>query len=75
MNPLRGPNLSEFGVRFPALSDAYDLSLRRTAHQLSRELYPPNTFRSLQEGVYAFVGGPRHVPANVQQEATDSLKL
>jgi len=31
-HPLRGPNLSDFGVRYPPLSDAYDLELRRTTH-------------------------------------------
>lgn len=33
VHPLRGPNEDSFGVRFPPLSDAYDLSLRRLAHR------------------------------------------
>ena len=61
MHPLRGPNAEDFGVRFPPLSDAYDLELRRSAHQAWRKAIPPDSKRRLHEGVYAFVGGPRQV--------------
>lgn len=57
MHPLRGPNEDSFGVRFPPLSDAYDLDLRRRAHLAWRDLAHS---RQLQEGVYAFVGGPSY---------------
>jgi len=64
VNPLRGPNLDDFGPRFIALSDAYDLELRRAAHLAWKELSKerPNEM-AMHEGVYAFVGGPKYVPA------------
>ncbi|KAI5780328.1 purine nucleoside phosphorylase-like protein [Peziza echinospora] len=58
-HPLRGPNLPTFGPRFPALSDAYDLSLRRKLHLAWRSLAGTvSRNRKLHEGVYAFVSGP-----------------
>jgi purine-nucleoside phosphorylase len=57
-NPLRGPNHEDFGVRFPPLSDAYDLSLRRRTHQAWKILGLDKTPRKLHEGVYAFLAGP-----------------
>lgn len=60
-HPLRGPNDDDFGVRFPPLSDAYDLQLRQRAHDAWAELrrQTPST-RSMHEGVYAFVAGPTY---------------
>lgn len=58
LHPLRGPNADEFGVRFPALSDAYDLELRRTAHRAWAKVIPPEARRRIHEGVYAFCSGP-----------------
>jgi len=61
-HPLRGPNTDSFGLRFPALSDAYDLDLRRWAHRCWKQLGPAKgSTRQLHEGIYAFVGGPRQV--------------
>ncbi|KAJ5903718.1 purine nucleoside phosphorylase [Penicillium tannophilum] len=60
VHPLRGPNVDDFGVRFPPLSDAYDLDLRRHVHQVWKEIIPSQTTRRLHEGVYAFVGGPTY---------------
>ncbi|KAJ5628379.1 purine nucleoside phosphorylase [Penicillium lividum] len=60
VHPLRGANIEEFGVRFPPLSDAYDLDLRRHVHQVWKEIIPSQTTRKLHEGVYAFVGGPTY---------------
>lgn len=57
-HPLRGPNADEFGVRFPPLSDAYDLELRRRVHKTWQDIIPSKSSRRLHEGVYAFVGGP-----------------
>jgi purine-nucleoside phosphorylase len=63
-HPLRGPNSIDFGVRFPPLSDAYDLDLRRRAHRAWKMLgfagdgENGGRRRRLHEGVYAFVAGP-----------------
>ncbi|KAK1149963.1 Purine nucleoside phosphorylase [Aspergillus melleus] len=59
IHPLRGPNSEEFGPRFPPLSDAYDLELRRHTHEIWKALSQPQK-RRLHEGVYAFVGGPSY---------------
>ena len=60
-HPLRGPNIDEFGVRFPPLSDAYDLDLRRRTHKAWVKLGLDQQQRRLHEGVYAFVAGPTYV--------------
>lgn len=57
-HPLVGPNEEDFGTRFPALSDAYDLSYRKTVHLAYKKLLGVSTTRRLREGVYAFVSGP-----------------
>ncbi|KAI5297046.1 hypothetical protein KEM55_005212 [Ascosphaera atra] len=57
-NPLRGPNIDDLGPRFPPLSDAYDLELRRAVHKSWRSMGNPDRIRRLQEGVYAYSGGP-----------------
>ncbi|EKV12080.1 Purine nucleoside phosphorylase I, inosine and guanosine-specific [Penicillium digitatum PHI26] len=59
-HPLRGANEDEFGVRFPPLSDAYDLELRRHVHQSWKKVTSPESKRQLHEGVYAFCGGPTY---------------
>jgi purine-nucleoside phosphorylase len=53
MNPLRGPNDERFGVRFPALIDAYDPQLRALAQEVARA-----QGITLHEGVYAMLSGP-----------------
>ncbi|PYH48303.1 purine-nucleoside phosphorylase [Aspergillus saccharolyticus JOP 1030-1] len=60
IHPLRGPNVEEFGPRFPPLSDAYDLDLRRHVHEAWAALVVSDNKRRLHEGVYAFVGGPSY---------------
>ncbi|TID19534.1 inosine guanosine and [Venturia nashicola] len=61
VNPLRGPNHDDFGVRFPPLSDAYDLSLRRRAHACWKSLgFLDRKTRCMHEGIYAFVAGPSY---------------
>jgi len=52
-NPLRGPNLDEFGVRFPDMSVAYDRELRQLARDIAAE-----HGLVLREGVYACLAGP-----------------
>ena len=51
-NPLRGPNVEEWGPRFPDLSEAYSKRLRNLAKEVSGA--PPY----LREGVYVAVAGP-----------------
>ncbi len=53
LNPLIGPNLDEFGPRFPDMSQAYDRSLCALARQVARE---KNVL--LHEGVYVCLSGP-----------------
>ena len=52
-NPLRGPNDSRFGIRFPDMSDAYHKELRKKVVDLCEE----HSIR-LREGVYACFQGP-----------------
>ncbi|KAJ3122587.1 hypothetical protein HK098_002723, partial [Nowakowskiella sp. JEL0407] len=40
-NPLIGPNIDEFGPRFPAISDAYDLELRVLAFLAAKKIGLP----------------------------------
>jgi purine-nucleoside phosphorylase len=54
-SPLLGPDEPELGVRFLDMLHAYDPSLRALAHQVAQR----NGF-SVQEGVYAMVGGPTY---------------
>jgi purine-nucleoside phosphorylase len=53
LNPLRGPNLDEFGPRFPDMSEPYDAHLQALAKQAAVEANVP-----LQEGVYVCLTGP-----------------
>lgn len=62
LSPLRGPNLNEFGPRFPDMSQAYDLELRRLARQVAAE-----SGVLLREGVYACLAGPSfETPADLR---------
>jgi purine-nucleoside phosphorylase len=53
LNPLIGPNLDEFGPRFPDMSQAYDRQLCVLARKVARE---GNLL--LREGVYVGLSGP-----------------
>ncbi len=53
VNPLRGDNKSEFGVRFPSMHEAYDNGLRELAKVVAKE----NKI-DLAEGIYVAVSGP-----------------
>lgn len=65
-NPLIGPNLDEFGPRFPDMSCAFDRELRALAHACARE----QGF-ALQEGVYAQMTGPCYeTPAEIRMLRT-----
>jgi purine-nucleoside phosphorylase len=52
-NPLRGPNLEEFGPRFPDMSEPYDRKMIAQAQQIARD----NQIK-VHTGVYASVTGP-----------------
>ncbi len=52
-NPLRGPNLDEFGTRFPDMSQVYDPEYIRLTREASQELGIP-----MHEGVYVCLSGP-----------------
>ncbi len=62
LNPLRGPNLDEFGPRFPDMSQAYDRQLGNLARQIADEKQI-----TLQEGVYVCLSGPSfETPADLR---------
>jgi purine-nucleoside phosphorylase len=61
-SPLLGPNLDEFGPRFPDMSQTYDRALLALARQAGQALNLP-----LREGVYAGLGGPSfETPADLR---------
>lgn len=61
-NPLIGKNLSEFGTRFPDMSDIYDKQLRQKVKEIAKSLGV-----ELREGVYACMSGPTYeTPAEVR---------
>lgn len=61
-NPLIGKNLSEFGTRFPDMSNAYDKELRSQVKDIAK-----NLGIEVREGVYAMFSGPTYeTPAEVR---------
>ena len=61
-NPLIGPNLEEFGPRFPDMSDLYTAALRQKVKTLAAQ----KGIR-LQEGVYGMYSGPNYeTPAEIR---------
>ena len=62
LNPLIGPNLEEFGPRFPDMSQAYERSLADLARRAASE-----AGILLREGVYAGLSGPSfETPADLR---------
>lgn len=62
LSPLRGPNLDEFGPRFPDMSRAYDPELIDFARQVAKK----EGFE-LREGVYVCLAGPSfETPADLR---------
>jgi purine-nucleoside phosphorylase len=62
MNALYGPNLEEFGPRFPDMSQAYDRALNNLARRAAAEAGVP-----LREGVYVGLSGPSfETPADLR---------
>lgn len=67
-HPLRGPNESSLGPRFPDMSNAYSPELRRRAKQLAVDRNLAD--RPLPEGVYAALSGPSYeTPAEIRMLA------
>ena len=61
-SPLRGPNLPEFGERFPDSSHLYTPRLQALARESAAELGIP-----LREGVYMYFPGPQYeTPAEIR---------
>ena len=61
-SPLIGPNIDEFGVRFPDMSNIYDKELQKIIRRTAALLDIP-----LQEGVYIQLTGPNYEsPAEVR---------
>ena len=61
-SPLRGPNLPEFGVRFPDSTHMYTPQLQTLARQSAAALGIP-----LREGVYMYFPGPQYeTPAEIR---------
>jgi len=62
VNPLRGANVEDLGVRFPDMSDAYAESLRKLAKEVAEE-----QGLKVQEGVYLALSGPTYeTPAEIR---------
>ncbi|MBP3540366.1 MAG: purine-nucleoside phosphorylase [Clostridia bacterium] len=65
-NPLTGPNLDEFGPRFPDMTFAIDRDLMALALDVAKEKDIP-----LQTGVYAWFNGPSYEsPAEIRMART-----
>jgi purine-nucleoside phosphorylase len=52
-NPLIGPNLDEFGPRFPDMSQPYSMKLNKLAEQIALDQQI-----KLQKGIFVAVSGP-----------------
>jgi purine-nucleoside phosphorylase len=62
VNPLRGPNMDEFGVRFPDMSQAYDRELGEIARRVAE-----GQGINLYEGIYVCLAGPTfETPADLR---------
>ena len=62
VNPLRGPNVEELGVRFPDMSEVYPESLRNLAKDVAKRLGI-----ATREGVYLALSGPTYeTPAEIR---------
>lgn len=61
-NPLRGPNLDQFGERFPDMSQVYDRGLISMATDIAMSMDIP-----LHKGVYVCLAGPSfETPADLR---------
>ena len=61
-NPLSGPNLEEFGTRFPPVNRVYTRRLRALAAEVAQEIG-----LNLRRGVYIQLSGPNfETPAEIR---------
>lgn len=61
-NPLMGPNLDEFGPRFPDMTYVFDKGLREKFRQVAESLG-----EDVAEGVYFYMTGPQYeTPAEIR---------
>jgi purine-nucleoside phosphorylase len=62
LNPLRGPNIDEFGERFPDMSQPYDHQLLEIAYHSVKE-----NGHNVHQGVYVCLAGPSfETPADLR---------
>ncbi len=62
LNPLKGPNVDYFGLRFPDMTFPYDPALCQLAREVAAEQE-----QTLREGVYTFLSGPNfESPAEIR---------
>lgn len=65
-NPLTGPNLDEFGPRFPDMTYAYSPELKKLTAEVAEKLNI-----SIQKGVYCWLNGPTYeTPAEIRMVRT-----
>ena len=63
VNPLRGPNVDELGLRFPDMTEAYPEALRNIAKEVAKDIKGIK----LQEGIYLALSGPTYeTPAEIR---------
>src|SRR5207237_9266745 len=66
-NPLMGPNIDEFGPRFPDMSEAYPKNLRDMARDVAKNIEG----LTLREGIYLALAGPTYeTPAEIRMLRT-----
>jgi purine-nucleoside phosphorylase len=66
VNPLTGPNVDEWGPRFPDMSDAYDPALRALAEEACGKAGV-----TARQGVYLGLAGPSYeTPAEIRMART-----
>ncbi|MBE5768349.1 MAG: purine-nucleoside phosphorylase [Clostridiales bacterium] len=62
-NPLTGPNISEFGVRFPDMTRTFDRDLSALCEEQAKRL----NIKNVRKGVYMWFNGPTYeTPAEIR---------